>query len=68
MCGRLVQEETYTALSENLGVDEAGQPAYLESSNPKNVPVYERFGFQVMGHVAPGDFPGLSPMWRPARG
>jgi ribosomal protein S18 acetylase RimI-like enzyme len=48
-------------------VDESGLPAYLESSNPKNVPLYERFGFEVMGHVAPGDFPGLHPMWRPAR-
>lgn len=48
-------------------VDEAGAPAYLESSNPRNTPLYERFGFQVMGKVAPGDFPGLEPMWRPAR-
>lgn len=47
--------------------DADGLPAYLESSNPKNVPLYERFGFEVMGLIAPGDFPGLVPMLRPAR-
>lgn len=48
-------------------VDEAGAPAYLESSNRRNDPLYQRFGFEPIGHVAPGDFPGLVPMWRPAR-
>ncbi len=47
--------------------DAAGLPAYLESSNIKNVPLYERFGFEVLGVVQPGDFPGLWPMLRPAR-
>lgn len=47
--------------------DAEGLPAYLESSNPKNVPLYERFGFEVMGRIAPGSFPGLVPMYRPAR-
>ena len=47
--------------------DEDGVMAYLESSNPKNVPLYERYGFEVMGHVQPGDFPGIYPMIRPAR-
>ena len=42
-------------------------PAYLESSNPKNVPLYERHGFEVVGEIKPGDFPGLTPMLRPAR-
>jgi len=49
-------------------VDESGVMAYLESSNPKNVPLYERFGFEVIGHVAPGDFPGIYPMIRQPRG
>jgi ribosomal protein S18 acetylase RimI-like enzyme len=47
-------------------------PAYLESSNPDNVPYYERFGFEVTGEIElpsrdgnPG--PSLVPMWRPAR-
>lgn len=48
--------------------DADGLPAYLESSNPRNVPLYERFGFEVMGLIAPGSFPGLVPMYRPARG
>jgi ribosomal protein S18 acetylase RimI-like enzyme len=49
-------------------VDADGLPAYLESSNPRNVPLYERFGFEVMGVIQPGDFPPLIPMLRPARG
>ncbi|MBL8554969.1 MAG: GNAT family N-acetyltransferase [Phenylobacterium sp.] len=48
-------------------IDEAGATAYLESSNPRNVPLYERFGFEVMGFVQPGDFPGLHPMIRRPR-
>ncbi|MBL8773392.1 MAG: GNAT family N-acetyltransferase [Phenylobacterium sp.] len=47
--------------------DEDGVMAYLESSNPKNVPLYERHGFEVLGHVAPGDFPGVYPMVRRPR-
>lgn len=48
--------------------DAQGAVAYLESSNPANIPLYERFGFQVTGVVQPGDFPPLVPMLRPARG
>lgn len=48
--------------------DEDGVIAYLESSNPKNVPLYERWGFEVMGFVQPGDFPGVHPMVRRPRG
>jgi ribosomal protein S18 acetylase RimI-like enzyme len=48
--------------------DAQGAPAYLESSNPKNVPLYERHGFEVTGRIQPGDFPGLTPMLRKARG
>lgn len=47
--------------------DEQGLPAYLESSNPRNIPLYERHGFEVIGVIRPGDFPGLYPMFRPAR-
>jgi ribosomal protein S18 acetylase RimI-like enzyme len=48
-------------------IDAEGGLAYLESSNPKNIPLYERFGFEVIGQIQPGDFPGLTPMLRPAR-
>lgn len=47
--------------------DKDGVAAYLESSNPKNVPLYERFGFEVQGFVQPDDFPGIYPMLRRAR-
>ncbi|WP_319451794.1 MULTISPECIES: GNAT family N-acetyltransferase [unclassified Mycobacterium] len=43
-------------------------PAYLESSNPDNVPYYERFGFEVTGELQlPGGGPSLIPMWRAPR-
>ena len=47
--------------------DADGVVAYLESSNPKNVPLYERHGFELMDVIQPGDFPPLYPMLRPAR-
>ncbi|MEP6966557.1 MAG: GNAT family N-acetyltransferase [Pseudomonadota bacterium] len=49
------------------GVDEARLPAFLESSNPRNVPLYERHGFEVLGEIQVGDFPTLWPMLRAAR-
>jgi GNAT superfamily N-acetyltransferase len=46
--------------------DEDGLPAYLESSNPKNVPLYQHFGFQVTGTLAlPEGAPDVTTMWRP---
>lgn len=47
--------------------DADGLPAYLESSSPRNVPLYERHGFEVIGEIRPGDHPGLTPMYRAAR-
>ena len=47
--------------------DAEGGLAYLESSNPKNVPLYQRHGFEVMGVIQPEDFPPLTPMLRPRR-
>jgi ribosomal protein S18 acetylase RimI-like enzyme len=38
--------------------------AYLESSNPANLPFYERLGFQVMGEIQTGSSPIVYPMLR----
>lgn len=47
--------------------DEDGLPAYLESSNPANISLYMRHGFEVMGEIRVGDAPLVTPMLRPAR-
>jgi len=55
-------------LAENLRrIDEAGMPAYLEASNPANVALYERKGFEVRGSFKlPGDGPEVFRIWRDA--
>ncbi len=53
-----------TALAE---VDADHMPAYLESTNPRNIPLYERFGFRVAGEIQVGSSPPMHPMWRDAR-
>jgi ribosomal protein S18 acetylase RimI-like enzyme len=48
-------------------IDEAGMPAYLEASNPANVALYLRHGFEVCGSFKlPGDGPEVFTMWREA--
>ena len=47
--------------------DREHMPAYLESSNPKNIPFYERHGFEVIGSIQAGSSPPLAPMLRVAR-
>jgi GNAT superfamily N-acetyltransferase len=44
--------------------DRDGSPAYLESSNPKNIPLYERHGFEVIGRIQAGSSPTVVPMLR----
>jgi ribosomal protein S18 acetylase RimI-like enzyme len=44
--------------------DTAGLPAYLESTNARNRPLYERLGFRVMGEIVAGDCPPVIPMLR----
>ena len=53
-------------LAENLRhVDEAGLPSYLEASNPANVPLYMRYGFEVLGSFTlPEGGPEVFTMWR----
>ncbi|HEY1710334.1 MAG TPA: GNAT family N-acetyltransferase [Rhizomicrobium sp.] len=41
--------------------------AYLESSSPKNVPLYERHGFETIGIIQVRDVPPITPMIRRAR-
>lgn len=48
-------------------IDADGRPAYLESSNPRNIPLYERFGFERAGEIQVGTSPPLTPMARPGR-
>lgn len=59
--GRLV-----ASVTESL--DEQGLGAYLESSNPLNVPLYSRHGFVARDRVPlPDDAPVMTPMWRDPR-
>jgi GNAT superfamily N-acetyltransferase len=48
-------------------VDRDGSIAYLESSNPKNVSLYQRHGFEVIGEIQSGSSPIVRPMLRKAR-
>jgi ribosomal protein S18 acetylase RimI-like enzyme len=48
-------------------VDRDHLPAYLESSNPKNISLYERHGFEVIGEIQVGSSPTMRPMFRTAR-
>ena len=48
------------------GCDADSQAAYLESSNPKNLALYARLGFQPTGLLAlPAGAPEVTTMWRP---
>lgn len=42
-------------------------PAYLESSNPRNVSLYQRHGFEALGTIQKGTSPPVVPMLRKAR-
>lgn len=42
-------------------------PAYLESSNPRNLPFYQRHGFETMGKIQVGSSPTIVPMLRRPR-
>jgi ribosomal protein S18 acetylase RimI-like enzyme len=47
--------------------DRDGLLAYLESSNPRNITLYERHGFEVMGRIQVGSSPTVTPMSRKPR-
>ena len=42
-------------------------PAYLESTNPRNISLYRRHGFEELGTIQAGSSPTLVPMLRRAR-
>jgi GNAT superfamily N-acetyltransferase len=49
--------------------DQEGLPAYLESSNPQNVPFYARHGFEISGEIDCGKGePVVTAMRREPRG
>jgi ribosomal protein S18 acetylase RimI-like enzyme len=50
-----------------IACDRDGTLAYLESSNPKNIPLYERHGFEVLGTIQVGSSPPIVPMLRKPR-
>ena len=47
--------------------DREQMPAYLESTNPRNISLYKRFGFEVLGRIEVGGSPPMTPMLRGRR-
>ena len=47
--------------------DKENNFAYLESTNPANIPLYERYGFELVGKLEVGTAPPLYPMVRKPR-
>jgi GNAT superfamily N-acetyltransferase len=45
-------------------LDQVRGPAYLESSKHENIPLYERFGFELRKTISLPAGPDLWPMWR----
>jgi len=48
-------------------IDREGVAAYLESTNPRNISLYRRHGFEPLGEIRAGESPPLVPMLRRAR-
>lgn len=47
--------------------DQQQEQVYLEATNPRNVALYQKHGFEVLGTVQAGTSPTLYPMLRPPR-
>ncbi|HXG65336.1 MAG TPA: GNAT family N-acetyltransferase [Blastocatellia bacterium] len=50
-----------------VACDREQKLAYLESSNPRNIPLYQRHGFEVLGTIQVGSSPPIFPMLRRPR-
>jgi len=49
-------------------IDAGRMPAYLDNSNARNIPLYERYGFRVISeYCCRDDAPPIWGMWRDAR-
>jgi ribosomal protein S18 acetylase RimI-like enzyme len=48
-------------------LDRDNKLAYLESSNPRNIPLYKRHGFELLGIIQTGTSPSIAPMLRNPR-
>jgi GNAT superfamily N-acetyltransferase len=49
-------------------VDEQNMPVFLESTNPRNVSLYKRYGFEMLATLELGGTYMVTPMLRPAQG
>ncbi|HEY1248304.1 MAG TPA: GNAT family N-acetyltransferase [Nitrososphaera sp.] len=47
-----------------MQLDHDNKLAYLESSNPRNIPLYKRHGFEILGTIQIGSSPPITPMLR----
>ena len=47
--------------------DQTRDACYLESSSPRNVPLYQRLGFEVVNEIVMPNGPTMWSMWRSAR-
>lgn len=57
-----------TLLAHGLEVcDRDHVAAYLEATNPANIPLYRRFGYEVCGEIQAGRSPVITAMFRAAR-
>lgn len=66
----VMQRKGYGSVLMDRGVsvcDDQHVTAYLESTNPANIPLYERFGFEVVGEIQVNGSPVLTRMLRKAR-
>ena len=65
----LMQNKGYGSALMSLGVsvcDRCHVAAYLESTNPANIPLYKRFGYEIVGEIQVGSSPVLTRMLRAA--